>query len=99
MEVLTLTKRTSKGNFFKSDKGEYWLRNVDRKYEGRRKKPVYYLSEITESGTSFISGFFSTKDPSIFSFDVKNNVGMKEFMTAQFCEQGEKILLAEVTKG
>ena len=99
MEILTLTKRTNAGNFFQSGENTYWLRSVDREYQGRAKKPVYYLSKMlnaaAEKKTQFISGFFQTREDNIFSYDVKNAVGMKQFMIAEFQDQGEKLILRE----
>jgi len=93
MEILTLTKRTGKGNFFESNENKYWLRPVDRDYPGRAKKPEYYLSKIIGKETKFISGFFPTKNENVFSYDVKNQIGMKQFMIAQFLDAGKKIIL------
>jgi hypothetical protein len=93
-EVLTLTSRTNKGNFFESEKGVYWLRNADREFKGVKNKPLYYLSKKNGKELNFISGFFPTREETIFSYDVKNNVGMKQFMCAEFRDNGNQIILS-----
>lgn len=95
MEVLKLEKVTGKGNFYVSeaDQSKYLLRVVDRQYQGVTKKPVYYMSKVRGSKSEFISGLFPTKDPDTFSYDEKNNIGMKVFKVAIFKDQGQVLEL------
>ena len=94
-EVLHLTKSTNNGNFFESDKSKYWLRIADREFKGVKNKPEYYLSRKVGNELKFISGFFPTREENKYSYDVKNGQGMKQFMIAEFVNEGEKLILKE----
>lgn len=90
MKLLTRTKTSNTGNWYKSEDGEeYWLRFVDRKYAGNKRKPKYFLDKIINKKTKYISGFFETKIPNIYSFDkLDPNSGMKIFYSATFKDGG-----------
>lgn len=96
MKLLTRTKVSNAGNWYRSEEGEeYWLRFVDRKYLGVKKKPKYYLDKLVGKETKYISGFFETKRENVYSFDIKNKVtGMKDYYMATFKNGGEILELS-----
>lgn len=64
---------------------------VNRDYTGVQKKPVYYLQELKNGKAHYISGLFPTKTPKIFSFDVKDELGIKKYFHIEI--NPEKIIL------
>ncbi len=70
-------KEIVKGNIFQGDNGKYYLLSrTDRKYN-KRKAPVYYLSEKKGGKFVYVSGLFLTEDKGIFSYDIKDEYGLK----------------------
>ena len=92
-EILTLTSRTNNGNFFESENAKYLLRNCDRKFEGVKNKPQYYISRKTGNELKFLSGLFPTRIENQYSWDEKNAQGMKKFMIAEFVHNGDQLIL------
>lgn len=72
----------------------YLLYSVNRQYS-HSKKPVYYL-KYRDKGMKearYISGLFKTDKPDVFSFDIKDPIGMKQYFYLIFSDNGT---LAEV---
>ena len=67
---------------------------VNRSYN-QTKKPVFYLKRGKGSQKSeYLSGLFATKDPAVFSGDVRNPItSMKQLFTVTFQEGGETLVL------
>lgn len=76
------------------DKDKLILVPVNRSYN-QTKKPVYYLKRgAGNQKAEYLSGLFATKNPAVFSGDVKNPItGMKTLFKITFQDKGETILL------
>ena len=85
---------TTASIFVADDKDKLILVPVNRSYN-QTKSPVYYLKRGKGSQKAeYLSGLFATKNPAVFSGDVKNPItGMKQLFTVTFKEGGEKIVL------
>ena len=88
-------KRVTAG-FYENEAGERInIRPVNREYAGRVKKPVYFLSEYNPETKqfSYISGLFKTRQERIFSYDIKDQLGIKILQVCSFSEGGDCITL------
>ena len=76
------------------DKDKLIFVPVNRSYN-QTKSPVYYLKRGKGSQKAeYLSGLFATKNPAVFSGDVKNPItGMKQLFTVTFQEGGETLVL------
>ena len=76
------------------DKEKLILVPVNREYT-ISKKPSYYLKKAKANQKPiYLSGLFPTKDPAVFSGDVKHAItGMKQMFTVTFQEAGETLVL------
>jgi hypothetical protein len=80
--------------YMADDKEKLILVPVNREYS-IVKKPVFYLKRKKPSQKpQYLSGLFGTKDPAVFSGDLRNPfTGMKQLFTVTFKEGGEKLVL------
>ena len=76
------------------DKEKLILVPVNREYT-ISKKPSYYLKRAKANQKPiYLSGLFPTKNPAVFSGDVKNKItGIKQLFTVTFQEGGETLVL------
>ncbi len=75
------------------DQDKLVLVPVNRKYEGNRKKPLYYLKRNRD----YLSGLFQTTDPAVFSGDSKDIItGLRRPFTATFKDGGETLVIEGV---
>ena len=67
---------------------------VNRSYN-QTKKPVFYLKRGKGSQkANYLSGLFATKDPAVFSGDIRNSItGMKTLFKVIFQDGGETLIL------
>lgn len=67
---------------------------VNRSYN-QTKKPVYYLKRgAGNQKAEYLSGLFATKDPAVFSGDIRNPfTGMKQMFSVIFQDGGETLIL------
>ncbi len=81
-------------NIYQSeDKDKLVLVPVNRKYEGNRKKPIYYLKR----NKAYLSGLFATTDPAVFSGDIKHKItGIKQPFTVTFKDEGQALIIEGV---
>ena len=72
---------TRKGAVYIDEKTKqvFMLKKVDREYTGTRKSPIYYLQELRKGKAFYVSGVFGTKRENIFSFDIKDALGVKNY--------------------
>ena len=80
--------------YMADDKEQLILIPVNRTYS-IVKKPVFYLKRKKPSQKPvYLSGLFPTKDPAVFSGDVKHPItGMKQMFSVTFKEGGETLVL------
>jgi hypothetical protein len=91
---MNLTK--AKNGVYLNDTGEvYRLLSVDREYI-KKKAPKYYLQAIKAGKAQYISGIFQTKKENIYSFDLKDEIGVKIYYQMIVTDQGKKI---QIKKG
>ena len=85
---------TTASIYVSDDKEKLILLPVNRSYN-QTKRPVYYLKRgAGKQKPEYLSGLFATKDPAVFSGDVKHPVtGMKTLFKITFQDKGETILL------
>lgn len=85
---------TTASIYLADDKEKLVLVPVNRSYN-QTKKPVYYIKRGTgNQKVEYLSGLFPTKDPAVFSGDVRNPItGMKQLFTVTFQEGGDSLLL------
>ena len=85
---------TTASIYLADDKEKLILLPVNRSYN-QTKKPVYYLKKGTgKQKPEYLSGLFATKDPAVFSGDVKHPItGIKQMFSVTFKEGGESLLL------
>jgi hypothetical protein len=71
------------------------VKAINRQYPGRSKKPVYFLSRYnpTKKKFDYISGLFTTKKPLIFSYDIRDSLGVKHIKICEFSPGGDSITL------
>lgn len=84
-----LVKCTKEGNIFSSNKITCLLKQVNREYSGRIKKPQYYLSLLNSGRSEYLSGLFATHDPSVFSADYLDTIGIKHIVQIAFLDAGK----------
>ena len=87
--------RTSSG-FYENESGEKLaVRPVNREYSANTKKPVYFLSRYNKKSKKFdyLSGMFHTNQDRTFSWDLKDELGIKVLQVCQFSENGDSITL------
>ena len=67
---------------------------VNRTYT-TSKKPVYYLKKGTgKEKPNYLTGLFATKDPTVFSGDIKNPItGMKHLLKVTFKDEGKALTI------
>jgi hypothetical protein len=81
--------KSNGSGFYENKTGVIWVRSVDREYQSVKKKPKMYMMFKSPNGHfKFVSGLFDTADNKTFSFDEKNEVGIKEFYRCQFLDEG-----------
>lgn len=86
----------AKNGVYLNGAGEVFrLLSVDREYT-KKKAPKYYLQAIKAGKAQYISGIFQTKKENIFSFDLKDPIGVKIYYQLIVTDQGNKI---EIRKG
>ena len=96
MEIdKTLTKKADSIYTGKDTKQTYRLVSVDRDYTCK-KKPVYYLQKLENGKAHYLSGMFRTSQENKFSFDLKDSLGIKQYFTLEFTDNGTQ---AKITKG
>ena len=95
MDDKTLTKKADSIYTGKDTKQTYRLVSVDRDYTCK-KKPVYYLQKLENGKAQYISGMFRTSQENKFSFDIKDSLGIKQYFTLEFLDNGEVV---KVQKG
>lgn len=80
--------------YMADDKEQLILIPVNRTYS-IVKQPVFYLKRKKPSQKPvYLSGLFPTKDPAVFSGDVRNPItSMKQLFTVTFQEGGETLVL------
>lgn len=80
--------------YMADDKEKLILVPVNREYS-IAKRPVFYLKRKRLSQKpQYLSGLFPTKDPAVFSGDVKNPItGIKQLFSVTFKEGGNSIEL------
>lgn len=85
---------TTASIYVSDDKEKLILLPVNRSYN-QTKRPVYYLKKGTgNQKPEYLSGLFATKDPAVFSGDVRNPItSMKQLFTVTFQEGGETLVL------
>lgn len=85
---------TTASIYVADDKEKLILVPVNREYT-ISKKPSYYLKKAkVNQKPTYLSGLFPTKDPAVFSGDVKNQfTGMKQLFTITFKEGGATLVL------
>lgn len=89
---LTLLKNTQKGNLYTSSEKElFFLKPCDRLFEGKPKKPQYYISKIDGQKSVYLTGLFATENQSIFSGDQKDPLGVKKIFLFEFLDAGKKL--------
>jgi hypothetical protein len=88
-------KRVSAGYYVSDTGGKIAIKPVNREYAGRVKKPVYFASKYNPATKKYVylSGFFRTKEPGVFSWDLKDEFGIKVLQVCLFSEGGETITL------
>ena len=89
---LERVKQGEDVSIYENEEGDiYLLRPVDREYQGRPKKPKYYLSvrSVGSGKAKYLSGLFSTRKPDIFSLDMRDEIGVKRMYTLTFSEGGK----------
>ena len=81
-------------SIYLNDKEKLILLPVNRSYN-QTKRPVYYLKKgKAKQKPEYLSGLFATKDPAVFSGDLRNPItGMKKMFTVTFQEAGETLVL------
>ena len=88
-------KRVSSG-FYEDETGErIAVKPVNREYAGIKKKPVYFMSKYNPATKKFdyMSGLFRTSEERVFSWDLKDELGIKILQVCQFSENGDTITL------
>jgi hypothetical protein len=88
-------KRAKTGVYLSEAGKVYRLLSVDRAYS-QKKAPVYYLQEINKNKASYISGVFKTKQKGVYSFDLKDEIGVKVYYKLIVSDAGDTI---EIQKG
>jgi len=85
---------TTASIFVSDDKEKLILLPVNRSYN-QTKKPVFYLKKGTGNQKPlYLSGLFATKDPAVFSGDIRNSItGMKTLFKVIFQDGGETLIL------
>lgn len=85
---------TTASIYLADDKEKLILVPVNRSYN-QIKKPVFYLKRgAGKQKPVYLSGLFATKDPAVFSGDIRNSItGMKTLFKITFQDKGETILL------
>jgi hypothetical protein len=80
--------------YMADDKEKLVLVPVNREYT-ITKKPSFYLKKAKANQKPiYLSGLFPTKDPAVFSGDIKHPItGMKQMFSVTFKEGGEKLVL------
>jgi len=96
---LVKTGEAKGASFYQGDDGQkYQVRAVDRKYEGRKSPPVYYLERLVGQDAVYISGLFRTPKPEVFSYDLKDSItGIRVMYDARFEGQGDTLELQKRT--
>lgn len=88
-KTLNRVKTTQAGNIFSDGKITCLLKPTDRAFEGKSKKPVYYLSAISGGKSTYLSGMFQTANDAVFSADYKDAIELKHIVLIEFIDQGK----------
>jgi len=90
--TLDLIKNTQAGNIYSNPEKEiYLLKPTDRAFDGKVKKPIYYISKIINQKSNYITGLFSTNNPTIFSGDERDTFGVKKVFLFELSEAGKTL--------
>lgn len=87
--TLNRVKITQSGNIFTDGKTTCLLKATDRDFDGKSKKPVYYLSALSGGKSQYLSGMFKTSDDLVFSADFKDGLGIKHIVHIVFGNDGK----------
>lgn len=87
--TLKRVKVTQSGNIFSDGKITCLLKPTNREFEGKSKKPVYYLSAIANGKSEYLSGMFKTANDAVFSADYKDVLGLKHIVLIEFADEGK----------
>ena len=88
---LKLVNVTNAGNIFTDGNITCLLKPTNRNFNGKSKKPVYYLSAIDNGKSTYLSGLFATNDSQVFSADYKDGIGMKHIVKIRFADAGKSM--------
>lgn len=93
---MEMKLKRAKSGVYVSEAGKVFrLLAVDRAYT-KKKAPVYYLQEINKNKARYISGVFKTDAAGVYSFDIKDDIGVKVYYKLIISDAGEQI---EIQKG
>jgi len=95
-KTFQLVKVTQAGNIFAVDRITLLLKPVNRTYNDKTKKPLYYLSEIKNGTSSYLSGLFATDNETVFSGDYKDGLGMKHIVHIRFSDVGKRFSVVAI---
>lgn len=87
--TLNRVKTTQSGNIFSNGKITCLLKPTNRDFEGKSKKPVYYLSALSGGKSEYLSGMFRTANDAVFSADYKDALGLKHIVLIEFADEGK----------
>lgn len=87
--TLNRVKTTQSGNIFSNGKITCLLKPTDRAFDGKSKKPVYYLSVLSGGKSLYLSGMFPTSRDMVFSADFKDALGIKHIVLIEFADKGK----------
>jgi hypothetical protein len=101
MTEKKIYKRISAGMYQNETGDKLEVKAVNRQYSGTIKKPKYFLSRFNPSKKKFdyISGLFKTSKPLIFSYDIRDQLGVKYIHTCEFSPDGDSITLQPKPEG
>lgn len=88
-KTLKRVKTTQAGNIFTDGNIVCLLKPTDRTFDGKSKKPVYYLSAIANGKSEYLSGMFKTANDAVFSADYKDPLGLKHIVLIEFADEGQ----------
>lgn len=88
-KTLKRVKTTQAGNIFTDGSITCLLKPTNRAFDGVSKKPVYYLSAISNGKSTYLSGMFETGDNTTFSADYKDALGLKRIVLISFADEGK----------
>ena len=91
LKGLTLNRvnTTQSGNIFSNGKITCLLKPTDRTFDGKSKRPIYYLSALSGGKSEYLSGMFATASDMVFSADFKDALGIKHIVLIEFADEGK----------